>query len=428
MTSSEVIGLAPASTDDRACLPHVRPVMQRFEASRVDGARDAVRDELADPAIRSRVEPGRSVAIGVGSRGIADYPQVVAALVEALREWGAEPFVVPAMGSHGGGTADGQLAVLTQNGITEDTVGAPIRASMEVVLLGRLADGTAVYMDALAHRADGIVVVNRIKPHTLFRGTVESGLSKLLVAGLGNAEGVRALHRSPSPLGEIIASGVELVTNEAPFLFGLALLENGYGELAHVEAIAAERLLAREPELLSRSRELLPSLFFDELDVLVLEHIGKDISGQGLDPNVTGRNARSIAVGQGPDIDKIVALGLSPKAHGNAAGMGQLDVVSADLFRQIDFAATYANVITATLPDLGALPLVAKTRVDAVAIAIQTARRRTARDVRLVVAKSTKELQTIWVSTALHAHVDRHPDLEFSGPQRPLANGDALAL
>jgi hypothetical protein len=335
--------------------------------------------------------------------------------------------VVPSMGSHGGATIEGQLGVLAQNGITEETIGAPIRATMDAVELGRLADGTCVFMDAIARGADGVVVINRIKPHTLFRGKVESGLAKLLVAGLGNAQGVEALHRSPSPLGEMIANGVELVTQKAPFSFGVALLENGYGELAHVEAIAAEDLLAREAALLVRSRELLPRLLFDELDVLVLEHIGKDISGQGLDPNVTGRNSRCVHVGEGPAIEKLVALALSPKSHGNATGMGQLDVICAELLREVDFAATYKNVITATLPDLAALPMVAQSRADAVAIAVQTAKRRSAETVRLVYAKSTKQLSELWVSEALYPHVSEHPRLEFAGPERALVVGGELA-
>lgn len=413
------------SAEDRSVIPAVRPVRQALDRERIDDVPGAVAAELARPEIGARVAPGQEIAVAVGSRGIASYAEVVAAVVRALRAAGARPFLVPAMGSHGGGTAAGQTSVLHSLGMTEESVGAPIRATMDAVEVGRLADGTPIHLDAHAAAADGIVLVNRVKPHTSFRGPVESGLSKLLVAGLGKTVGITALHkRGMERFATMVPAGVELIVARRPVLFGLALVENGHNQLAHIEAIPAEAIGAREPQLLEMARERMPRLFFDELDVLVLERIGKDISGPGFDPNVVGRNARTCPVFGGPAIERIVALSLSPKSLGNAAGMGALDIITDRVLREIDFSASYANSIASTYVEFAAMPLCARTGADAVALAVRAVRGRAPEQIRLVYARSTKELAEIYASAALDEHVRAHPRLEAAGPLRPLIEGD----
>ncbi|HEU0030337.1 MAG TPA: lactate racemase domain-containing protein [Kofleriaceae bacterium] len=418
--------LLTASAEARARVPRVRAMRQRLETRRVDDIAGAIAGELARPAIGEQIARGHRIAIGVGSRGIDRCPDVVAALVRELRRRGAEPFVIAAMGSHGGATADGKRALLAGLGFTEAAIGAPVRVETATVELGRLDDGTPIYIDALAAAADGIVVVNRIKPHTAFRAPIESGLAKMLAVGLGHADSAAALHRhGMARFDVLVPAALALIRTRAPVRFGIALVENGRGELAHVEAVAADAIASREVALLELARAYMPTLPFAELDVLVLERLGKDISGQGADPNVVGRSARGLPFG-GPRIDKLVGLDLSDGAHGNALGIGQLDVVTAQLVARADLAATYANVVPTTYLDLGALPLVAATPSDAVTVAVGAIAGRAPRDVRLVYARDTKSLATLFVSEALFDEVRAHDRCELVGEPRPLLDGDNL--
>jgi hypothetical protein len=254
---------------------------------------------------------------------------------------------------------------------------------------------------------------------------VESGISKLLVAGLANTVGITALHaRGVETFGELVPAAAELLVSRLPVLFGVALLENGHNELAHIEVVPAEAIGTREPALLKRARELMPRLLFDALDVLVLEQVGKDISGPGLDPNVVGRNVRTCPVFDGPHIERIVALSLSPGSLGNAGGMGSIDLITHRMLRAIDFEASYWNAIAATHVEFAALPMVARSGADAVALAVKAIHGRTPDRVRLVYARSTKHLTSVYVSNALADHVRDHNRLEFAGEPRPLLEGD----
>jgi hypothetical protein len=410
LTSISTTLTIPLLTGDRSRLPLVRPVRQVLDARRIGDVSAAVVAELARPSIRARIKRGSRIAIGVGSRGIDQCAEVAAAVVAELGRLGAEPFLVPAMGSHGGATADGKRALLADLGFTEASIGAPIRIG-----------GVTV------ERGDGIVVVNRIKPHTAFRGPVESGLAKMLAVGLGHGAAAAALHRHAlDAFGILIPRIFELVRTRSRVLFGVALIENALGQLAHLEAVAADAIASREPELLRMASDLMPQLLFDELDVLVLERIGKDVSGQGADPNVVGRNARGVSAFGGPRIGKLVGLDLTDGAHGNALGMGQLDVVTERFIRKVDLIATYANVLPTTYLDLGAIPMLARTAADAVAVAIAAVANRPADQIRLVHARDSKSLATLLVSEALFPHVKAHDRLEFLGETRPLTAGDEI--
>lgn len=425
-TRSAGFQIAPYRAPDRSGLPLVRPVTQALYADAIDDVVGTVARELARTDVIARVRPGAKIAIAVGSRGIAHIVDVVREVVAALRRAGAEPFLVPAMGSQGASTAAGQTEVLQGLGLTEAAVGAPIRSTMDTVVLGALDDGTPIHFDAIAAAADGVVVINRVKAHTGFRGRHESGIVKMLAIGMGKALGPITLHALGSPrLGATIAKALPLILRTVPVLFGVALVENAYEALARLEVLPAAELSTREPALLELSRETMARLLFDQLDVLVLEEVGKDISGQGFDPNVVGRNARSLGPWTGgTDVTRLVALSMSAASHGNAFGIGEVDIITARLLEAIDVATTYTNVIASTHVEFAAIPLVAATPADAIALAMRTVPGRPPSQVRLVHARSTKDLAQIFVSPALEAEVTRNPKLQFAGEPRPLVVGD----
>ena len=417
----------PLLEGDRATLPKVRPVRQKLESHQEIDVAAAVHREMSKADIRKGITPGMTVAVGVGSRGIANYVEVVKSVVRELSKAGAKPFLVPAMGSHGGSTAEGQIGILEGLGITEASIGAPIRASMETIVVGTLADGTPLHVDALAAEADGIVAVNRVKAHTLFRGPLESGLCKMLVVGLGKAVGAKVLHgRGTDNFTTMIPEGFALLRSKVRILFGVAIVEDGFGELGLVEAIAADRMPEREAELLRLSVEWMASLFFEELDICVLANFGKDVSGQGADPNIMGRNLRGSSVAEGPRIGRLIGLHLTEVSHGNASGIGQLDMITADFLRDTDLSVTYLNVLPTGCMDGAALPIVARTGADAVALAMTMVPGRSLAEVRLAYVRDTKHLSTIFVSEALTAEVEAHPRLEFIGDPVPLAIGDSI--
>lgn len=290
--------------------------------------------------------PGASVAVAVGSRGIDGLPTVVRTVVDGLKREGCRPFVVPAMGSHGGATAEGQAAVLAERGVTERSVGAPVRAGMEVVRLGEVG-GLPLVMDRLAAAADGVILVNRVKPHTDFVGRFESGLMKMLVIGLGNEVGTNGYHRYALDRGlaDVVATAGPALLERSRVVLGAAIVENQRHEAAALRLVPAADWERVEPELLERARGLLPRLPLDEIDVLVVDEMGKDISGAGMDPNVTGRSAGWSIARPSPRIGRIVMRSLTEATEGNASGMGLVDCASRRMVEQIDLDATVANEI-----------------------------------------------------------------------------------
>ncbi|MCC7493706.1 MAG: DUF2088 domain-containing protein [Fimbriimonadaceae bacterium] len=348
---------------------------------------------------------GRRVAIAVGSRGIGCLPLLVRGVVAAVRQRGGEPWIVPAMGSHGAATAEGQAAVLARLGVTEQTVGAPVRATMETVQLGTTASGVPVHCDAHAAAADGLVLINRIKPHTSFQGHFESGLLKLLAVGLGNHAGAAAVHRpAVAAWGATIAEVGQVALARLPVLLGVALVEDAYHAPALLEALSPPQILEREPQLLDRARELLPRLPFEELDVLVVDELGKDVSGTGLDPNVIGRlGIRGVADPGRPQIRVIVVLDLTAATGGNGLGIGLADLTTAALVRKLDQTAMAANALTTGLPGRVSVPLTCPDAASAVDTAIDLIRDKPAAAVRLAWIRNTRDLAELRVSAALVA-------------------------
>ena len=350
------------------------------------------------------VAPGARVAVAVGSRGIAELPRIVRATVDALRAEGAVPFVVPAMGSHGGGTAEGQEALLASLGVTEALVGAPVRASMEVVSLGHLATPRGrtldVVVDAIAAReADAVVPIARIKPHTGFRGEVESGVAKMLVIGLGKHQGAARIHEEPyEDFGAILPRARDVVVAALRVPAAIAIVENAFEELARVEVIATGDLAAREPELLREARALMPRIGLSPIDVCIVERIGKNVSGTGLDPNVVGRAPGATE----PRIERIVVLGLTVETHGNGNGIGLADVTTARVRRTIDADVTATNVLASRNLASGKMPIALETDDEAIGAALHAVQRTTGAP-RVVRIASTLELGRIAVSEALVA-------------------------
>jgi hypothetical protein len=396
-------------------LPRMLKVRQKFHAPEVRDVASAVHQAIREAGVLSRISPGDRVAIAVGSRGVADIPVLAREVVRAVQSAGGHPFIVPAMGSHGGATAEGQKDVLEQLGVTESFVGAPILSSMDVVEVGRLPNGLPVYTDKHAYHADKVIVINRIKPHTAFRGPVESGLMKMITIGLGKQKGAEAAHAySFKYMAEHVISMAKMVMQKVPIIFGLGTIENAYDRPAKIVAVPAEKLEEVEPGLLLEAKALMPRILFDPLDVLVVDEIGKDISGDGMDPNITGRYATPYASG-GPAINRIAVLRLTEKTHGNFNGLGMADVTTRKAFEAIEWEKGYANALTSTVFEPVKLPMFLDTEELAVKAAIKGANLVDPTQVRLVRIKNTLELGEIWISESLLPEAREKEDVEILG-------------
>jgi hypothetical protein len=405
-------------------LPDVWTVRQKVHAPEISDVAAATSEAISRLLTDARLRQGASVAIGVGSRGISNLQPIVRTVVKRLKARGCQPFIVPAMGSHGDATAEGQTEILHGYGITEESCGAPIRATMDVELVSTLEDGYPVYFDRMALAADAVVVVNRIKRHTCFQGRIESGLAKMCAIGLGKHTGALAIHefgfkgvRDTMPR---VARRLMTCTN---IVGGIGILENAYGGTAEVHGLTADEIGGdREAELLQRSRALSPQLAFDDVDVLVVDRMGKDISGSGLDTHVIGRvrmPSTPDADWPGPTVRVIVALDLTDQTHGNATGLGLADIVTRRLIERVDFHATMTNHRTSG--EGGAfrskIPVVLADERAAVQAAIGCCGRGRPEAVRLARIQSTAFVETLEISGPLLEEARARDDLEvLSGP------------
>jgi len=380
-------------------LPNMIKIRQKFSLPKINNVYDEILKDFNDKNTNSRIKPGMTVAIGCGSRGIANISEATKAVVDFLLKCGAKPFIFPAMGSHGGATADGQVKVLADYGITEDSMGCPIKSSMEVVELSKLDTGMPIYIDKHASEADGIVVISRIKPHTNFRAPIESGIVKMLTIGMGKIAGATELHSyGMDTFIDLLPKACAEIISKKNILFGVGLVENAADETAIAEIVHAENIFSREIELQKIAKNYMPRLLFDEIDVLVIDQIGKNISGAGMDPNITGRNSGGVKWDVKPDVKKIVVLGLTPETHGNATGIGMADVITYEVYKDLDISKTYANVITSTYLDGAAIPLIMNTSEEAIKLAAKTVNRVKVKDLKIVRIKNTLELIHIEVS------------------------------
>jgi len=401
-------------------MPKMVMARQRFDDTHLKDVEKAVHEQIARPEIAARVHSGMRIAIGAGSRGIANIGITVRATVQALRELGAKPFVFPAMGSHGGATAEGQQAVLAGYDITEESVGAPIRATMDTVLIGEMKDGTPVHMDRYAHEADGIVLINRIKPHTSFRGPIESGVIKMMAIGMGKIQGATHMHAHGMDLfPEVLPRVATFIMERTSILFSIGMIENAYDQTAIVEALLPDTLVQREVELQSKAKSLMGRLYFSDIDILLIDQMGKEISGAGFDPNITGRNHRGVTGFDDPKVQKIVILGLTKMTNGNATGLGMADVITRKLYDAIDYPSTYANVITSAYLDGALIPIAMPTDQQALQLAVKTLVRVKQGQARIVRIRDTLSIGKISVSEPMLAEVKQHPDISIIGEPKP---------
>ncbi|HZK84212.1 MAG TPA: lactate racemase domain-containing protein [Desulfosporosinus sp.] len=392
-------------------LPKFLKVKQNFKRDRIEDIGQEVRTQLLPHLTQLQ---GKSIAIGVGSRGIANIKEMTKTLVDELITAGAKPFIIPTMGSHGGATAPGQAEVLASYGITPESMGVPVDASMEVVSIGELEPGLPIYVAQSALEADGIVVIARIKAHTAFRGPIESGVAKILTIGLGKQIGADSLHHEGfGRFAELIPQAAKMIVEKTKVLFALGIVENAYEQTYKIAVFSRSEILAMEKEmaLLEESRRIMGRLLFPEFDVLVIEEIGKNISGDGQDPNVTGLYITKYCDG-GPRFQKSVIFGLTEETHGNANGMGVVDVVARSLFDNIDFISTYTNAFTSTEILPVKIPMVAGCKEDALKIVVKACNGVDPGKHRIVWIKNTLELDEIIISEALLEEAKAHSQIK----------------
>ncbi len=399
-------------------------IEQVFDAPKVASIEETLSRELEAIDLRSRVKPCARIAVTAGSRGIVNIDRILKKLVQDLKESGASPFLIPAMGSHGGGTAEGQVEILKSLNVTEESVGAPILSSMEVVEIGRSSFGFPVFVDKHAAGADGVVVVNRIKPHTEFEGPIESGLMKMMAIGMGKHQGCLEVHKQTVHYGyrQVIPEIGRVILEKLPILFGVGIVENVYDETALIRAILPSRFLVEEKRLLAKAKRLMARLPFDRIDVLVVDEMGKNISGAGIDSNVIGR---IMFIGEKeprrPRITRIVVLNLTEASHGNAVGIGLADYTTHRLVSQIDLGAMSTNAIAAMTPEKGRIPLAMETDKDAIDAALKTIGAVEPEKARVVHIKNTLEIGKIDVSSALLEEIKGREDLKLAGPLEPFS-------
>jgi len=394
-------------------IPRMVKVSQKFDAPRLHDVEGDLRAQLRQEQIQGMIKPGMSIAIAVGSRGVNRIAEITKTVVEELKALKAEPFIVPSMGSHGGATAEGQIEVLRHLGVTENSVGAPIRSSMEVNQIASLDNGLPVYVDRLACQADGIVVINRVKPHTAFRGPIESGLMKMLSIGLGKQKGAEACHQLGfKHMAEHVPAMARIIIDKLPVLFGVATVENAFDQVMKIQVVPAHAIENEETELLKIAKANMPKLWFDQIDVLIIDEIGKNISGDGFDPNVVGRYPTPYAYG-GPDVTKIVVLDLTDETEGNANGIGTADFTTRYCVAKVDYNKIYANGLTSTVVAPTKIPTTLDNDREAIQAAIKTSNILDFTKVRLVRIKNTLELAEIEVSEPMIPEIEGNPNLQI---------------
>lgn len=385
----------------QSLIPVLYRVRQRWDAAFLEDPEGMLIRQMR--LYKDRIKPGSRIGIAAGSRGIYHYSRIVKAVVDFVKENKAEPFIIPAMGSHGGATAEGQMEVLKGYGITPERMGAPFLSSMETNTIGYTKEGVPVHFDKNACSMDGIIMVNRIKPHTDFHGEIESGIMKQMVIGLGKQHGASTIHRrGVYGLRTLMPESARIIMDKMPILMGVAILENQQDKTAKIEVLPVECIETRERELLKEAKALLPALPCDRLDVLVLQEMGKNISGTGIDPNIVGRYLIRNMSDQLPDIYRIVCLDLTEESHHNAIGVGIADVITRRMYDKIDLEPTYVNTMTSGFLERGFMPVIAESDRAAIETALNCCNRYvTAENARMIMAKNTLDLQELIVSSAL---------------------------
>ena len=398
-------------------IPKMARVRQRFPRPQIkpEAIPETIFQLLEEDKFSEKIQPGMSVCITAGSRGIANIALITRTLVEYCIKRGAKPFIVPAMGSHGGALAEGQREILAALGITEETMGCPIRATMETVKVGETEEGHSVRIDKYAAAADAIIVSCRIKPHTGFRGPYESGIMKMMAIGLGKQEGAEACHGvGAKHMARMVPMFGRVIRDNAPIAFALATIENAYDETAKLIALTPDEFDEMEPVYLKEAFANMPRLLFDSCDLLIVDWIGKNISGDGMDPNVTGAFGTPYASG-GIDAKRICALRLTEESHHSAVGMGLADAISKKLWEQVDLDVTYPNAITSTVLEPVKIPPIMENDRLAIQLCLHTANEMDRNAPRIIRIYNTLSLEHIMVSEAMLEEAKRHSDITIEG-------------
>ena len=398
-------------------LPQIFKIRQKIATPRLADVEKEMNALLDGFGLSTKVKPGERIALTAGSRGIRDKAKVLKVIVTRLKALGAKPFLVPCMGSHGGATAEGQVKMLHHLGITEEYVGAPIVSSMEVKEIGRTGFGTPVLTDKnICEQADKIIVVNRIKPHTDFTHEVESGISKMMIIGMGKHKGALMAHRLTIKNGypAIFREVLPVIRKALPFFFGVGIIENQYDQTASLHLLEPQNFYEGEKALLKRAKDIMPRLPFKQMDILVLDEIGKNISGSGMDPNVTGR---LYFIGspplQEPKITRIFVRDLTPETEGNAIGIGYAEYTTKRLVKKVDPVPTAINAITGMGPEGARIPIAFDKDRDALQSAFDNSGVLDSKDLRLVWVKNTLELEFLWAAESMLQEVKANPSLEI---------------
>lgn len=396
-------------------IPKMLQVRQKFDAYEIEDIEGAVNQELSRAEIKDKIKPGMKIAVTAGSRNIHAHARILRQTVKFIKEKGAIPFLVPAMGSHGGATAQGQLEILAGFGITEETIGCPIVSSMETVKIGETPKGHSVHIDKNAWQADGIVVVGKIKPHTAFRGPYESGLMKMMTIGLGKQYGASLCHQAGfKHMAEMVPMFARVILKNCKILFGLGIVENAYSKTYLIKGLTPEEIPEEEPKLLLLAKRLMPRILFDDIAVLVIDEIGKNFSGDGQDPNVSSRFATPYASCDF-SIQKVCVLDLSEQTHGIMIGAGCADTCTRRLVEKARLEASYVNAITSTVFDCVRLPMILKNDYYAIAACIKTCNEVNQERIRLVRIPNTLEIGTIYISESMKEDAKKNPDIEILG-------------
>ena len=375
-------------------------VYQKFDNKKINNIAEVISNEFKRIQLDRKIMPGMKVGITVGSRGIDNLQLIIKSIIYEIKKRKGIPFILTAMGSHGGATAEGQKDILTNYGITEESMGVSIKASMETVELDQLKNGLPVYFDKIAYNADGIIVVNRVKVHTAYKAEIESGLHKMLSVGLGNHQGAKLVHSlGVKGIRDYMVEFAKVILKKAPILAGFGILENGYDRTLKIVAARPEELGRVDKELLRECKQILPKLPVKNIDILIIQEMGKNISGTGMDTNVIG-GIKDFKAGEyePPTIKKILVLDLTPETHGNALGIGMADMITRRLYEKIDLKATNMNTITTTFLDRARIPIVFDTDREAIEVALKTIWNLPGIPPRIIIIKNTLKLDEMYVS------------------------------
>ncbi|KJS12541.1 MAG: hypothetical protein VR67_08520 [Peptococcaceae bacterium BRH_c8a] len=398
-------------------LPKMVSIKQNFPHQRLEDVTGTVREELRRCGLAEKIKPGQKVGVTAGSRGITNITDILSEVVKFIKSLDAKPEIIAAMGSHGGGTDDGQRQILDALKITEDNVGAPVRTGAECKQVGVLDRGVQVYVTEIARQCDAIVVVNRVKEHTAFHGPAESGLQKMITIGLGGPEGARTLHRSGAmELHKIIPDAARLIMDNIPIVMGLAILEDAHKDTMKIKALPPEQFAAGEEKLLNEARKILPRLPVNNLDLLIVEKMGKNYSGTGMDTNVIGRmRIMGVHEPEQPRIQHVAVLDLTDETHGNANGIGLADFTTRRLVSKIDWDATIKNVVTSTFIKRAMQPITLPDDRATIETALESLGYVQPEEARVMHIKNTLQLTDMRASTALLAELRQNQAVEIVG-------------